>query len=186
MLDAAELFQMDYVIGITADNPLFSIYHANIISDMIRSDGNLDFIYTTGMPIGVNIYGIKTKALKTVCSIKEEVDTEIWGYLINRPEIFNVQEIKVDNEYQCENYRMTLDEINDYKFFTKLYGMFPKDGVIELLDAYQCLQENPEIAAINSTVVQRDLDEDVKKRISKFYEDNKDKILDLKKSIYSE
>ena len=63
MLDAAELFQMDYVIGITADNPLFSIYHANIISDMIRSDSNLDFIYTTGMPIGVNIYGIKTKAL---------------------------------------------------------------------------------------------------------------------------
>ena len=186
MLDAAELFQMDYVIGITADNPLFSIYHANIISDMIRSDGNLDFIYTTGMPIGVNIYGIKTKALKTVCSIKEEVDTEIWGYLINRPEIFNVQEIKVDNEYQCENYRMTLDEINDYKFFTQLYNMFPKDGVIELLDAYQCLQQKPEIAAINSMVVQRDLDEDVKKRISKFYEDNKGKILDLKKSIYSE
>ena len=81
---------------------------------------------------------------------------------------------------------MTLDEINDYKFFTQLYNMFPKDGVIELLDAYQCLQQKPEIAAINSMVVQRDLDEDVKKRISKFYEDNKDKILDLKKNIYSE
>ena len=81
---------------------------------------------------------------------------------------------------------MTLDEINDYKFFSQLYNMFPKDGVIELLDAYQCLQQKPEIAAINSMVVQRDLDEDVKKRISKFYEDNKDKILDLKKSIYSE
>ena len=186
MLDAAELFQMDYVIGITADNPLFSIYHANIISDMIRSDGNLDFIYTTGMPIGVNIYGIKTKALKTVCSIKEEVDTEIWGYLINRPEIFNVQEIKVDNEYQCENYRMTLDEINDYKFFSQLYSMFPKEGVIELLDAYGCLQKNSEIAAINNMVVQRDLDEDVKKRISKFYEENRDKILDLKMGIYTE
>ena len=186
MLDAAELFQMDYVIGITADNPLFSIYHANIISDMIRSDGNLDFIYTTGMPIGVNIYGIKTKALKTVCSIKEEVDTEIWGYLINRPEIFNVKEIKVDNEYQCENYRMTLDEINDYKFFSQLYSMFPKEGVIELLDAYGCLQKNSEIAAINNMVVQRDLDEDVKKRISKFYEDNKDMILDLKHKVYTE
>ena len=186
MLDAAELFQMDYVIGITADNPLFSIYHANIISDMIRSDGNLDFIYTTGMPIGVNIYGIKTKALKTVCSIKEEVDTEIWGYLINRPEIFNVQEIKIDDEYQCENYRMTLDEINDYKFFSQLYSMFPKEGGIELLDAYGCLQKNSEIAAINNMVVQRDLDEDVKKRISKFYEDNKDMILDLKHKVYTE
>ena len=186
MLDAAELFQMDYVIGITADNPMFSIYHANIISDMIRSDASLDFIYTTGMPIGVNIYGIKTKALKTVCSIKKEVDTEIWGYLINRPEIFNVQEIKVDNEFQCENYRMTLDEINDYKFFSQLYSMFPKEGVIELLDAYGCLQKNSEIAAINNMVVQRDLDEDVKKRISKFYEDNKDMILDLKHKVYTE
>ena len=186
MLDAAELFQMDYVIGITADNPMFSIYHANIISDMIRSDASLDFIYTTGMPIGVNIYGIKTKALKTVCSIKKEVDTEIWGYLINRPEIFNVQEIKVDDEYKRENYRMTLDEINDYKFFTQLYNMFPKDGVIELLDAYQCLQQKPEISAINSMVVQKDLDKDVKKRISKFYKENKDKILNLKKKIYSE
>ena len=186
MLDAAELFQMDYVIGITADNPLFSIYHANIISDMIRSDNSLDFIYTTGMPIGVNIYGIKTKALKTVCSIKKEVDTEIWGYLVNRPEIFNVKEVKVDDEYQCENYRMTLDEINDYDFFTQLYNMFPREGVIELLDAYRCLKKNPDIIAINNMVVQRDLDEDIKNRISKFYEDNKDKILDIKKDIYND
>lgn len=186
MLDAAELFQMDYVIGITADNPMFSIYHANIISDMIRTDTNLDFVYTTGMPIGVNIYGIKTKALKTVCSIKKEVDTEIWGRLVNRPEIFNVQEIKVDDEYQREKYRMTLDEINDYKFFTQLYNKFPKDGEIELLDAYDCLDKNPEIARINSTVVQKDLDEDVKIRISKFYKENKNKILDIKKKIYSE
>jgi len=186
MLDAAELFQMDYVIGITADNPMFSIYHANIISDVIRLDASLDFIYTTGMPIGVNIYGIKTKALKTVCSIKNEIDTEIWGYLVNRPEIFNVKEIAVGDEYQCDNYRMTLDEINDYKFFAQLYNKFPKEGEIELLDAYHCLHNNPEIAGINSSVVQKDLDEDVKKRISKFYIDNKDKILDLKKKIYSE
>ncbi len=186
MLDAAELFQMDYVVGITADNPLFSIQHANMISDMFRSDDTLDFVYTTGMPIGVNIYGIKTKALKTVCSVKEEVDTEIWGYLINRPEIFNVKEIKADDEYQCKDYRMTLDEINDYNFFVQLYEIFPKNSVIDVLDAYRCLQENPDIATINSMVIQKDLDDDTKERISKFYEENKDKILNLKKKIYSE
>ena len=186
LLDAAELFEMDYFVGITADNPLFSIYHANIISDMIRSDSNLDFIYTTGLPIGVNIYGIRTKALKTVCSIKQEIDTEIWGYLINRPEIFNVKEVKVTNKYVSEKYRMTLDEINDYKFFSQLYNMFPKEGVIDILDAYQCLEQNPQIAKINKMVIQKDLDQDVKERISKFYEDNKDKILNLKKNVYSE
>ena len=81
---------------------------------------------------------------------------------------------------------MTLDEINDYEFFTRLYNMFPKDGVIELLDAYQCLQQKPEIAAINSMVIQRDLDEEAKERISRFYEENREKILNLKKKIYSE
>lgn len=185
LLDAAELFDMDYFVGITADNPLFSIYHANVISNIIRSDSSIDFIYTKGMPIGANIYGINTKALKTVCKIKQEIDTEIWGYLINRPEIFNVKEIQVDKKYECKNYRMTLDEINDYKFFSELYNKFPKNSVIDLLEAYQCLKKYPEIASINSMVVQRDLKEDVKKRISKFFQDNKDKILNLKNSIYS-
>jgi len=184
LLDAAELFEMDYFVGITADNPLFSIYHANAISNIIRADSSIDFIYTKGLPIGANIYAINTKALKTVCKIKQEIDTEIWGYLINRPEIFNVKEIQVDKKYKCKNYRMTLDEINDYKFFSELYNKFPKNSVIDLLEAYQCLKKNPEIASINSMVIQRDLDEDVKKRISKFYEDNKDKILNLKNNIY--
>ena len=186
MLNAAELFQKDFIIGITADNPLFSIHHANIIADMIKSDKNLDFIYTSGMPIGVNIYGINTRALKTVCSIKEEVDTEIWGYLINRPEIFNVKEIKVEEKYKGDGYRMTLDEINDYKFFSKLYSMFPKNHVIDLLDAYQILRENPKLVNINNMVIQRDLDVDVKTRISNFYAQNKEKIIELKKSIYQD
>ena len=41
LLDAAELFKMDYFLGITADNPLFSIYHANMISNLIMSVPNL-------------------------------------------------------------------------------------------------------------------------------------------------
>jgi len=186
LLDAAKLFEMDYFIGITADNPLFSIFHANFISDIIRSDNSLDFIYTTGLPVGANIYAIKTKALQTVCSVKKEINTEIWGYLVNRPEIFNIKQIKVDKEYQRENYRMTLDEINDYKFFNEVYNLFPKNSVIDLLDVYQLLKKNPKIASINKNVVQRDLDEDVKKRISHFYKKNKDKILSLKNSIYLE
>lgn len=185
LLDATTLFEMDYFIGITADNPLFSIYHANLIYDTIKKNSNLDFIYTTGMPIGANIYAINSKALKTVCSIKQEFDTEIWGYLINRPEIFNVKEIKVDKKYQNNNFRLTLDEIDDYNFFQKLYNGFPKKGVIDLLEAYKFLLKNPEIPNINCNVKQKDLRESIKKRISKFYIDNKDKILKLKKRIYS-
>lgn len=185
LLDAAELFEMDYFVGITADNPMFSINHANLIIDEIKSQNDIDYIYTSGMPIGVNTYAIKTKALKTVCSIKKEVDTEIWGYLINRPEIFNVKEIQADYEYQFENCRMTLDENDDYNFFKELYEMFPKESVIDVLDAFKCLRKKPELIDLNKMVIQRDLDNEVKIRISNFYEKNKDKILKLKKQIYS-
>ena len=104
--------------------------------------------------------------------------------MINRPEIFNVKEIKVDDQYKSENYRMTLDEIDDYKFFSELYNKFPKDEVIDLLDAYRCLEKNPEIANVNKNVIQKDLDKSIKRKISKFYKDNKSKILNLKKKIY--
>jgi len=184
LLSAAELFDLDYIIGMTADNPLFSIYHANLISDMIRQDKSLDFIYTSGMPIGANIYGIKTKALKVVCTLKEEIDTEIWGYLINRPEIFNVQELVADEEYREENYRMTLDEIDDYNFFTELYNKFPKNEVIDLLEVYKVLKKHPNISKINEHVIQKDLDVSIKKRIEEFYIKNKKEILALKFEIY--
>ena len=184
LLDAAELFKMDYFIGMTADNPLFSIHHGNIISNMFRSDNSLDYIYTTGMPIGVNIYGIRTKGLKVVCKVKQKIDKEIWGNLINQPKIFNVKKIEVEKKFQNKKKRITLDEIEDYKLFSELYSHFPKDSVINILDAYKFLKQNPQISVLNDNVIQKDLDKNIKKRISMFYKDNKDQILDIKRTIY--
>lgn len=184
LLDAAQFFEMDYFIGITADNPLFSIQHGVEVLNSFSNDNSIDFIYTSGLPIGLNIYGIKTKALEVVCKIKQEIDTEIWGHLINQPSVFNVKNIQVKEEYQ-KNYRMTLDEIDDYKFFCELYRLFPKESVINILDAFDRLDKYPEISKLNKSVKQRDLDENIKKRISKFYIENLNKILKIKKDIYS-
>ncbi|MBT4835782.1 MAG: 3-deoxy-manno-octulosonate cytidylyltransferase [Methylococcales bacterium] len=185
LLEACELFDFDYFIGMTADNPLFSIYHAQLLSDKIRADNSIDYIYTTGMPIGVNIYAIKTKALKTVCKIKKEIDTEIWGYLLNRPEIFNVEELKVEPHYEFNQLpRLTLDEIDDYKLFKAIYNEFDKDEIIDLLDVYTLLSNNPTYLELNQSVQQADLDDAIKQRINHFYKANIDKILAIKKDIY--
>ena len=58
LLDASLLFNLDYFIGITADNPLFSIYHANLLIDTVKKNPSFDFVYTDKMPIGVNIYAM--------------------------------------------------------------------------------------------------------------------------------
>ncbi|MFC1869494.1 cytidylyltransferase domain-containing protein [Thermodesulfobacteriota bacterium] len=185
LLDASLLFNLDYFIGITADNPLYSIYHANLLVDTVQQNPSLDFVYTDGMPIGVNIYAMNVKALKTVCAIKEQVDTEIWGYLIKRPEIFNVREIKAAQEFIRNTYRLTLDEFDDYRLFKALYNKFPKDAVIDVLDAYDVLDSNSDIARINTHVVQCDLGEDVKRAINNYYKKNRKHILKMKEEIYA-
>lgn len=186
MLEAAELFNLDYIIGITADNPLFSIYHANIISDMVRADKSLDYVYTTGMPIGVNIYAIKTLALKTVCQYKEEIDTEIWGALINRPEIFNISSVTASKEYQCNIIdRLTLDYIEDYLQLKEIFQDFKHGEVVDILEAYQTLIKHPNIAKLNAHIKQLDLSDAVKKRINLFFLSNQKKILNIKNRIYS-
>ena len=63
--------------------------------------------------------------------------------------------------------------------------MYPINKIIDVLDVFKILRKNPELLDLNKTVKQRDLDNKIKIRISKFYEENKDKILNIKKKIYN-
>ena len=185
--DASILYNLDYFIGITADNPLFSIYHANIIIDRLKKDCTLDFVFTSGLPIGINIYGMKVNALRTVCSVKNQIDTEIWGPLVNRPDIFNVLEIKAASGYSGKNYRMTIDEYDDYVFFKELYRNFENNGpLIRVLDAFHILDKNPNIAKLNAHVRQKNINAETLKEIDTYYKQHKKHILTIKNEIYNQ
>jgi len=184
LLDASEKYQITHFIGITADNPLFSIKHANLIKEMLIDDQSLEYVFTSGMPIGINIYGINVKTLKTVCKVKEQIDTEIWGPLINRPEIFNVREISSDSEYIREKFRLTMDEENDYKVIKAIYENFPKNDVLDVLKVYHYLDQNHDIALLNDHVKQKELDKKTISRIDNYYQSNHKSILSIKNEIF--
>jgi spore coat polysaccharide biosynthesis protein SpsF len=182
LLDAAKLFGMDFFIGITADNPLFCFHHAALISKFIQENPDSDFVFSSGMPIGLNTYAIRTKALEVVCELKEVVDTEIWGPLINRPDIFNVHEIEAADAYR-RDVRLTLDEPDDYRLFEEIYASFEPEQVPDVLNVYKLFDTRPELARINSHVVQKELDPAVKARIDAYYRDNRDHVLEVKRRI---
>jgi len=184
LLAACRLFELDGFVGITADNPVYSIYHANRVGDILRREPNTDFAFTKGLPLGVNIYALSRKALETVCAVKEIVDTEIWGYLVNRPEIFNVQALEAEPEYR-RDYRLTLDEPLDYALMQGLFAEFGAQTVPDLLQVYRVLDANPGLAGTNSSVVQRDLDEETKRRIEEFYVQQRAQVLGIKDDIYA-
>ena len=184
LFDASQSFELDYFVGITADNPLFSIPHANMTVDELET-GCYDYVRCEGLPLGTSVYGLKIKALETVCRVKEIVDTEIWGYLIDRPEIFNIKKIQVKGKLNKQHLRLTLDYPEDYELITNIYNTIPFKTVLNLRAVVDYLDEYPEITKINQDCIQLDLYEKIKEKIDRYYKENLDEIKKIKNKIYS-
>lgn len=181
LTDAASFFEMDCFVNITGENPLFAIEYANIIADNLRT-GKYDFVYLEGLPIGCACYGLNAKALEVVCQVKKEIDTEIWGFLINQPDIFRVKKITVKKEYQLfDELRITTDYIEDYLMIQKIFSHFPSDKIISYFEVVTLLKEQPEIFKINAMHKQLALDPAIVKRINAFYKKNKEMVINLLK-----
>lgn len=176
---AAESYGYDYIVGITADNPLFSIKYANVLARLFRERPETDYAYTAGLPLGVNVYGMKRCALETICQLDIVEDTEIWGKLLNQPKVFNVYKKEVSATHGV-NYRMTLDEIYDYKFFQVIYEQFDREAVIDVDDVIEFLHRHTDVVSINAHVVQKELDSMIADKIDKFYLENHQSILEVK------
>ena len=184
LLDAATLHNLDYLIGITGENPLFSIEHTNKVIDLAKK-GEYDFISPKGLPIGCATYALKIDALKLVCKVKEEIDTEIWGYLINRPEIFNNYFFEVEEPYYWPDLRITIDYPEDLQFVKEIFEKTTEKERLNLGGVLDFLRKNPELPAIHNHRVQLDLDEEVKEKINAFYKKNLESVLKEKEAIYA-
>ena len=154
-----------------------------MIVDTINKEGH-DFIKVVGLPFGTATYGMNVKALSTVCKIKTIIDTEIWGYLIDRSEIFDIKTIEAENKLRKPNYRLTLDYNEDYKLINHLYTTISFKTTLELSKVIKYLDKHPEIAKINKNCIQLDLDDKTKNKINKFYTDNLEKIKKVKQEAY--
>src|SRR3989338_409500 len=184
LLDAAKLFKLDYFLGITADNPLISIYHSNLIVNEVKKN-KYDFIKIEGLPVGCATYAMRLKALETVCKIKTVIDTEIWGALIDRPEIFNIKRIKARGKLNRPELRFTLDYKQDFEFINNIYSHVPFRSVINLAKVMDYLDRNPHVAKINQNCIQLQLDRRIKEKIDKHYRDNLERIKEIKHKIYA-
>jgi spore coat polysaccharide biosynthesis protein SpsF len=180
---AATFFNLDYIINITGENPLFSTYHANLVVNEAKQSSH-DFIFVDGLPIGCAVYGIRPEALKTVCEIKEEIDTEIWGPLINRPDIFNVKKIDASSNLNNSNLRITTDYLEDYFFIQRIFSHYPSDYTPDYIEVAQLLIDKPELTEINKNRKQAQLNIEILRRIDRYFNDNQKEILEVKSKYY--
>lgn len=185
LLTAAKLYSLDYFIGITGENPLFSLEVTEKLLQEVKTD-RYDFIYPSGLPIGCATYGMRVKALETVCAIKEVVDTEIWGTLINQPEIFDVLSFEVEDDLKRPDLRITMDYPEDFEFIAHLFENLSHDDRKSLSAVLNYLKENPDVEKVHAHHKQLDLDQNLKDKINNYFKENKQNILEIKNEIYDQ
>ncbi len=166
LYQACRLFSLDYLVGITGENPLFCRYYAQRVID-IAAKGEFDYIKIDGLPVGCAVYSVRFSALERVCQVKGEyVHTEIWGPFFDQPDIFNVATIEVPDEFRRPDYRLTLDYPQDYKFLKMLFDNIDFVKLMDLSSVIEYIDANPSLLEINRYVEQKGLTQEQMDKIS--------------------
>lgn len=149
LYDASVFFNLDYALNITADCPLVSIEYIETIIEEYRNS-KADLIRTLDLPHGFFSYGLKVDALRQICEMKDDVETEVWGRYFTDTGKFKVIDINIPQELIRRDYRLTLDYPEDFEFFKQIYAHFGaqtyKASIFEII---QFLDLNPAIVDIN-------------------------------------
>ena len=156
LLKAADKFNLDYILNITADCPFVDPGYADkMVNKYIET--NADLIRQFDLPHGVFSYGIKVEALRKVVSLKDSTDTEVWGRYFVDTGIFDVLDLDVENEkHRRPGLRMTLDYQEDFEFFQAVFDeLYIENKVFSLTQILNFLDRKPEIIEINKYCVNK-------------------------------
>ncbi len=150
LLGAAEMYNVDYIVNITADCPFVDpVYIDHIVNAYKKT--NADLIRAWDLPHGAFSYGIKTEAARKVLELKNSNDTEVWYQYFTDTGLFNVVDLEIENKFHKRpGLRMTLDYPEDWQFFEAIFDELYEDGKVFKLDKIlKLLDEKPEIIELN-------------------------------------
>lgn len=182
LYDAANFFHIDYLLCVTADDPFFSIEYANRMANEAYLN-KPDFMYVEDLPIGVGIYGLRFEALKTVVEFKDQVDTEIWGYWFNQPALFQVHTLQALPQDR-RDVRLTLDTYEDLMFLQQLGEKLPSQESMSYHALLRVIDGIPLESHANRNIVQRQLPDDARVRISARFTSQRERFMEIKRNNY--
>jgi len=162
-LGAAEKYGVDFIVSVDGDDIFCDPeFIDKTIEAFIRTKA--DYITCKDLPLGAASHGIKFEALKKICEIKDEKDTEIYGGYFTETGLFKVEYLEVeDEELRHPEIRMTLDYPEDYEFFKAAFDELYSPGkIFTLKEIMALLRKKPQITEIN-----KDMQTKYAKRIQK-------------------
>ena len=154
--DAAIKFNVDTVINCTADNPFVDPICIDDLIEYHEREKN-DFSKIDGLPFAVFSYALSQDALKKVCDIKQNTDTEVWhGYFMNT-DIFKWSSMKIINQkIRWPELRLTVDTPADFQMISEIFKhLYKENSVFSLEKIISLCKNNKYIVDINKDTVQK-------------------------------
>tara|TARA_B100000315_G_C14514591_1_gene558574 strand:- start:586 stop:1359 length:774 start_codon:yes stop_codon:yes gene_type:complete len=165
-------YNFDYFVRITGDCPL--IYPPFIdaqIKAIKKFDGDLLWSEKESSVLeGQGVHSTRS-LFKVFNNTTDQNDFEHVGsvFFISHPDQFKIVEMKIPGIFYEYDFRLTLDEKNDYKLLSTIYENLWKSKPLELLEVLLWLDNNPEIARINRTVKHKQLNRDIQEKKRKHW-----------------
>lgn len=154
-LRAADRYGVTFAAVVDGDDLFCEPAYIDRIIAEHRTGGG-DYIVVEGLPLGATAFGIAVPALRRVCDLKAENDTEVWGSYFTRPGMFDVRKLQPEADDRRPDLRMTLDYAEDYEFFRCVYeALSPLDPHPPLREIIRFCDAHPEVAAINRGAQER-------------------------------
>jgi spore coat polysaccharide biosynthesis protein SpsF len=155
-LGAAKKYGVELIAAVDGDDILCdAVYIDKTFQTLMDSDA--DMVKCDKLPLGMACNGLKIAALKKVCEIKQESDTEVWGGYFTDSGLFKVVTLDVDDpELARPDIRLTLDYQEDFDLFKAIFdGLYKPGAVFSLKDIVNFLNKNPKLLEINQKVHQQ-------------------------------
>jgi len=152
-LAAALKYNIDLIAAVDGDDILCDpVYIDKTIDTLIRT--NADLVTCDKLPLGTACNGIKVKALRKVCEMKSQSDTEVWRGYFTDTGLFKVIFLEPDDvELIRPDIRLTLDYPDDYELFRQIFEKLYVPGkVFNLREVVSFFNNNPNLMDINKTV----------------------------------
>lgn len=157
-IKAADRVSADIVVRVTGDNILVDpVYLDEMVSYHIKNGA--DYTRTEDLPSGVKCEAMSVSALKKIQDSAEALEnTEyLTWYFTKNPEFFKIAIFPVSSEYSRPNFRLTMDEPEDYELLKVIFkNLYKKEGKPFLWsEIVDFLDKNPGLLKINSEVSHR-------------------------------
>ncbi|MDI3546984.1 MAG: spore coat polysaccharide biosynthesis protein SpsF [Halanaerobiales bacterium] len=159
-IEAAQKFGADVIIRITGDCPLIDpVTVDEVIADFLKSE--VDYMGHRGYPRGLDT---EVFYLETLLRVKELLSDDkkddlyrehVTLYIYRHPEIFNIAHHQAP-EVLRRDYRLCVDEIDDFRLVKEIYErLYREDKVFDIKETIKLLDQEPELARLNSHVQQK-------------------------------